>query len=165
MVISTCSRNLIDLHTHLSWAVKEFHVTIRNLVSHPHAGSIQTMVKSMESYIQNFTQIFDNYCTQTQRGPLFDPTTAVIIQDTMSRISEQFKGLCLLHAIALEMFKNLQPTNSSHFDHQGPPPQYTNSSDLGHQGPPSQNINSSDLDHQDPPPQTQDDSSDFGHKE
>ena len=32
------------------------------------------------------------------------------------------KSLCLLHAIAWEMFKNLQPTNNFDPDHQDPPP-------------------------------------------
>ena len=87
------------------------------------------------------------------------------MQDTISRISEQFKGLCLLHAIALEIFKNLQLTNNFDLDNQGPPAQYTNCFDLDHWDPPSQNINRSDLDQQGPPPQTQGDSSDFGHQE
>ena len=108
--LSTWSRDFINLYTNLSWVVNEFHVTIRHLASHPHAGSIQTLVKGMESYAQNFAQIFDNCCTHSQRGPLTEPTTIVIIQDTMSRIYEQLKRLCLLHTIALDMFKNLQPT-------------------------------------------------------
>ena len=53
--------------------------------------------------------------------PPTDPTK-VIIQDTMSRIYEQLEGLCILHALALEMFKNLQPTNNFDTDYQGPPP-------------------------------------------
>ena len=58
----------------------------------------------------------------------------VIMQDTMSRISEQVKGLHLLHALALAMFENMQTTNSSDLDHQGPPPQTKDdSSDSGHQ--------------------------------
>ena len=130
--LSTCSRNLFDLYTNLSWAVNEFHVTIRHLASLPNAGSIQTLDKSMESYAQNFSQVFDNCCIQSQREALIDPTTDVIIQDTMSRIYEQLKRLCLLHAIALEMFKNLQPTNNSDPDHQGPPP-HLNSSGISHQ--------------------------------
>ena len=68
----------------------------------------------------------------------------------MSIIYGQLKGLCLLHAIALEMFKSVQPTNNSDPDHQGPTPQ---------------NINSSELDHQGPIPQTQIGSSDFGYQE
>ena len=115
--LSTNSRNLIDLYTNLSCAVNESHVTIRHLASHPHAASTQTLVKSMESYAQSFSQVSDDCCTQTQRGPLIDPTTEVIIQDTMSRIYEQLEGLCLPHALALEMFKNLQPTNDSDPDH------------------------------------------------
>ena len=134
MATSTCVRNFIDLHTHLSGAVKEFHVIIRNLAPHPHAGAIQTLVKGMTSYIENFTQTFDDFCTQSQRGPPFDPTMIVIMQDTMSRISEQVKGLHLLHALALTMFENMQTTNSSDLDHQGPPPQtQDDSSDSGHQ--------------------------------
>ena len=114
--------------------MKEFHVIIRNLAPHPHAGAIQTLVKGMTSYIENFTQTFDDFFTQSQRGPPFDPTMIVIIQDTMSRISEQVKGLHLLHALALAMFENMQTTNSSDLDHQGPPPQtQDDSSDSGHQ--------------------------------
>ena len=56
------------------------------------------------------------------KGTPIDPTTEVIMQDTMSRIYEQLEGLYLLHALALEMFKNLQPTNISDQYHQGPPP-------------------------------------------
>ena len=130
--ISTWSRNFIDLYTNFSWAVNEFHVTIRHLASHPHAESIQTLVKSMESYAQNFAQIFDNCCTQSQRGPLIDPTTDVIIQDTMSSIYEQLKRLCLLHALAWEMFKNLQSTNNYDPNHQDPPP-HLDSSGISHQ--------------------------------
>ena len=100
MATSTCVRNFIDLHTHLSGAVKEFHVIIRNLAPHPHAGAIQTLVIGMTSYIENVTQTFDDFCTQSQRGPPFDPTMVVIMQDTMSKISEQVKGLHLLHALA-----------------------------------------------------------------
>ena len=44
MATPTCVRNFIDLHTHLSGAVKVFHVIIRNLAPHPHAGAIQTLV-------------------------------------------------------------------------------------------------------------------------
>ena len=73
MATSTCVRNFIDLHTHLSGAVKEFHVIIRNLAPRPHAGAIQTLVKGMTSYIENFTQTFDDFCTQSQRGPPLTP--------------------------------------------------------------------------------------------
>ena len=130
--LSTCSRNFIDLYTNLSWAVNEYHVAIKHVASHPHAGSIPTLVKSMESYAQNFSQVFDDYCTQSQRGPLIHPTTDVIIQDTMSRIHEQLKSLCFLHAIVWEMFKNLQTTNNFDPDHQGPPP-YLDSLGVSHQ--------------------------------
>ena len=91
-----------------------------------------TLVKSTESYAQNFSQVFDDYCTQSQRGPLIDPITDIIIQDTKLRIHEQLKSLCLLHAIAWEMFKNLQPTNNVDPDHQGPPP-YLDSLGNSHQ--------------------------------
>ena len=67
-----------------------------------------------------------------QRGPLIDPTTDVIIQDTMARIHEKLMSLCLLNAIAWEMFKNLQPTNNFDPDHQGPPP-YLDSLGISHQ--------------------------------
>ena len=120
--LSTCSRNFIDLYTNLSFAVNESHITIRHLAFHPHAGSIQTLVKSMESYAQSFSQVLGDCYTQSQRGPHIDPTTEVIMQDTMSRIYEQLEGLYLLHALALEIFKNLQPTNISDQYHQGPPP-------------------------------------------
>ena len=80
-------------------------------------------------------------------GHLFDSPTAVIIQDTMSRIYGQLKWLCLLHAFALEMFKNLQPTNNSDLDHQGPPPQL-GSSGISHQVSPPPNSNSSEISHQ-----------------
>ena len=56
MATSTCSKNFIDLHEQVTWAVNEFHAIIRNLASYPHAGSIQTLVKDKASYIQNFTQ-------------------------------------------------------------------------------------------------------------
>ena len=136
MATSTWVRNFIDLHTHLSGAVKEFHVIIRNLAPHPHAGAIQTLVIGMTSYIENVTQTFDDLCTQSQRGPPFDPTMIVIMQDTMSKISEQVKGLHLLHALALTMFENMQTTNSSDHEHGGPPPQtQDDSSDSGHQEP------------------------------
>ena len=142
--------SLTFIHTfHGQW--NEFHVTIRNLAFHPHAGSIQTLVKSMEWYAQNFTQIFNNCCTQSQRGPLFDPTTAVIIQDTMSRIYGQLKGLCLLHAIALERFKNLQPPNNSDLGHQGPP-SHLNNSGISHQVSPPPNSSSSGISQQESAP-------------
>ena len=153
---STCSGNFIDLYTNLSRAVNEFHVTIRHLASHPHVGSIQTLVKSMESYAQNFTEIFDNCCTQSQRGPLIDPTTSVIIQDTMSRIYGQLKGLCLLHAIALEMFMNLQPTKNSDPDHQGPPP-HLDSLGISHQVSPPPNSSISGISQQRSAPFSSDD--------
>ena len=120
--LSTCSRNFIYHYTNLSCAVNEYHVAIKQVASHPHAGPIQTLVKSMESYAQSFSQVVNDCCPQSQRGPHIDPTTEVIIDDTMSRIYEQLEGLCILHALALEMFKNLQPINNSDPDHQGPPP-------------------------------------------
>ena len=138
--LCTSSRNFIDLHLHLSQAVNEFHVIIRHLASHPHAGSIQTLVKGMESYAQNFTQILDSCCTQCQREPPSHPTTALIIEDMISRIHGQLKGLYLLCEIALEMFNILQATNNSDPDHQGPPSNLY-SSEISHQvsAPPNQN--------------------------
>ena len=65
------------------------------------------------------------------KGNPSHPTTAVIIEDMISRIHGQLKGLCLLCEIALEMFNILQATNNSYPDNQGPPPDLY-SSDISH---------------------------------
>ena len=74
----------------------------------------------------------------------------------MSRIYEQLKGLCLLHAIALEMFKNLQPTNYSDPDHRGPPP-HLDSLGISHQVSPPPNSSSSGVSQQESTPFFSDD--------
>ena len=74
----------------------------------------------------------------------------------MSRIYGQLKGLCLLHVIALEMFNNLQPTNNSDLDHQGPPPNL-DSSGISHLVSPPPNSSSSGISQQESAPFFSDD--------
>ena len=61
-------------------------------------------------------------------------------QESMNNL----KTLCLLHAIACEMFKNLQPTNNSDPDHQGPPTNL-DCSGISHQVSPPPNSSSSGI--------------------
>ena len=69
----------------------------------------------------------------------------------MSGIHEQLEGLCLLHALALEMFKNLQPANNFDTDHQGPPP-YLDSLGVSHKVSPLPNSSPSGISQQESAP-------------
>ena len=68
--------------------------------------------------------------------------------------------MCLLHAIALEMFKNLQPTNNSDLDHQGPPP-HLDSSGISHQVSTPPNSSSSGISQQESVPLFSDDTESY----